>query len=558
MGKGRGGGSVQATTSKTEPWSGQMPYLESGFRAAHDQILGRGQNFFPGSTVAPMSGMTQHGLNSLFNYGNAPSNTQRSAAQAIFDTTQGGYLNANPAQGMLGQFARGGFGANPATGTFQYLAGGKAGLGRGVPTFDEMARTGGGVGPSSGFYNEMARTGAGIGPSQGIFNLLGSGGMGRGEGYGTYQQASQGQMGNLATGQAQQLTGGPVDITTPLVYQTAAGGFLNANPYLDRMMNRAAEGVTRNYQQSLVPGVDTAFSRAGRMGSGMAAYGRGEADRQLGDTLGNLATDIYGTNYAQERQLQQQAQGLLGQLQGQNFGQQLQATGLLGQLSAGDIGTRMAGAQGLQQALAEDAARRLAGGQAAQQAFESQQGRRFAGAGGAQQAFADQMARRMAGAQSQQAAFESDLMRRLAGAQGLQSGFDTEQARRLSAAQSQGQLYDAERGRMLQAAGMAPMMQGMELANINAMLQAGGQYDAQAAEQLQDQINRFNFYQQEPTQRIGNYMSLVGGGNYGSQTSQQVPMYRNRGANIAGGALTGLALGGPWGAAIGGLGGLFM
>ncbi len=73
------------------------------------------------------------------------------------------------------------------------------------------------------------------------------------------------------------------------------GDYLNSNPYIDAMFNRAAGQVSA--------GVNSQFSKAGR-------YGSGAHTGVLSESLGNLATDIYGKNYATERQNQQQAAAL--------------------------------------------------------------------------------------------------------------------------------------------------------------------------------------------------------------------------------------------------------
>lgn len=70
------------------------------------------------------------------------------------------------------------------------------------------------------------------------------------------------------------------------------GDYLNNNPYLDAMFNRAAGQVGSR--------VNSQFTSAGR-------YGSGAHQGVLGESLGNLATDIYGGNYARERANQQAA-----------------------------------------------------------------------------------------------------------------------------------------------------------------------------------------------------------------------------------------------------------
>lgn len=87
---------------------------------------------------------------------------------------------------------------------------------------------------------------------------------------------------------------------------TARGDFLNANPYLNAMFS-SAKG---NVQDA----VNSQFSQAGRTGSG-------SHEGVLASRLGDLATNIYGQNYAQERQNQLGAQGTLGNLALSGIGQ---------------------------------------------------------------------------------------------------------------------------------------------------------------------------------------------------------------------------------------------
>lgn len=88
---------------------------------------------------------------------------------------------------------------------------------------------------------------------------------------------------------------------------TASGAYLNANPYLDAMFERAAGNVGQNFSRIVAPGIAARYAQAGRLGSpeelaaGTRAYG------ELSGELSGLATDIYGTNYANERQLMEQA-----------------------------------------------------------------------------------------------------------------------------------------------------------------------------------------------------------------------------------------------------------
>lgn len=73
---------------------------------------------------------------------------------------------------------------------------------------------------------------------------------------------------------------------TAQLKSTIAGNYLNSNPYIDAMFSKARDAVGS--------GIDSRFTAAGR-------YGSGAHQGVLGTTFNNLATDIYGTNYANER-----------------------------------------------------------------------------------------------------------------------------------------------------------------------------------------------------------------------------------------------------------------
>ncbi len=80
-----------------------------------------------------------------------------------------------------------------------------------------------------------------------------------------------------------------------------AGNYLNANPYVDAMYGNAAQRVQQSFNQATLPSIASMYSAAGRYGSGAMGRQVEQAQQSLGDTLGRLATDIYGQNYARER-----------------------------------------------------------------------------------------------------------------------------------------------------------------------------------------------------------------------------------------------------------------
>jgi hypothetical protein len=104
------------------------------------------------------------------------------------------------------------------------------------------------------------------------------------------------------------------------------------------------------------------------------------------------------------------------------------------------------------------------------------------------------------------------------------------------------QNYDIERGRQQAMIGAAPQLAGADYEDINKMLQLGQVSEGYQETALADAVNRFNFAQQAPYQKLQSYLSGAYGAPAGMQVSQ--PVYRNQIGNILGGAVAGAALGG--------------
>jgi hypothetical protein len=107
------------------------------------------------------------------------------------------------------------------------------------------------------------------------------------------------------------------------------------------------------------------------------------------------------------------------------------------------------------------------------------------------------------------------------------------------------QNYDIERGRQQAMIGAAPGLAGADYTDINQLLQTGQAAEGYQEAAMADAVNRFNFAQQAPYQKLQSYLSGAYGAPSGMQVSQ--PVYRNQVGNILGGALTGAALGGGTG-----------
>jgi hypothetical protein len=97
-------------------------------------------------------------------------------------------------------------------------------------------------------------------------------------------------------------TGSPLMTTSKAeLGKTLGGAYLNANPYLQGAIDAASRGVTRNYQDAVAPGIDSAFSLAGRYGSGAHVAAHDAAEKNLAAQLGDLAGNLGYQGYATER-----------------------------------------------------------------------------------------------------------------------------------------------------------------------------------------------------------------------------------------------------------------
>jgi hypothetical protein len=83
------------------------------------------------------------------------------------------------------------------------------------------------------------------------------------------------------------------------------------------------------------------------------------------------------------------------------------------------------------------------------------------------------------------------------------------------------QNYADERARQQAATMAAPAMAGADYQDIQQMLQAGQMREGYQGQQMQGDMARFNFLQNQPQQNLQNYLSLVYGNPLGRVTNQQ-------------------------------------
>ena len=166
---------TQVVTQTNDPWSGQQPFLETGFQRAQTDVLEKPETFFPGSTVVPFDPVTTEALGSIESRARAGSPLVPTAQEAIRSAASGELLEQNP---FLSQ----------------------------------------------------------------------------------------------------------------------------TNPYLQDAIDAATQGITRNYQSVVEPGIDAAFSSRGRYGSGLQAEAIDRAQENLADQLSDVGTQMAFGDYGLQRQ----------------------------------------------------------------------------------------------------------------------------------------------------------------------------------------------------------------------------------------------------------------
>ena len=121
----------------------------------------------------------------------------------------------------------------------------------------------------------------------------------------------------------------------------------------------------------------------------------------------------------------------------------------------------------------------------------------------------------------------SEFTKQLAGAVAPYAFQDYNQERQLQmgAAGALEDQYARERQNQMAAIQNAPQMANIDYQNIGQLANVGAQQEAMGQAQLSDQIQRFNFEQLKPANKLAAYMQAIQG-NYGGQSEITQPTYR--------------------------------
>lgn len=357
---GGGGGGQQDSTTTEEPWAALQPYLKDAYKRAQGLYNSGGPEFYPNATYVPFSAQQDMAMQLMQNralMGN-PLNQQ---AQGYVGQNLGMDLpTVRNALTAMNSMASGGMNNQPVT--MNDI--GRIKTGNSAPIFSAPTVQSNfqsqNINPNFGYG---AISGQQINPNYNAQQLDAN--------YGTSnvnaQRLAANYGANNVSAQNVGARNGILGNVNSQLNKTAQGGYLNNNPYLDRTYDRAADAVTRNYRETVMPSVNSTFSLSGRTGSGAHQGAVDQANDQLGRSLQGLSADIYGQDYAAERGRMQDAANQLGgfQLAGQGMNQNAKLANQAANLTAGQA-NQQAGMQANQQNLQALMANQSAGLTAAQ------------------------------------------------------------------------------------------------------------------------------------------------------------------------------------------------
>jgi hypothetical protein len=136
----------------------------------------------------------------------------------------------------------------------------------------------------------------------------------------TVAQLNPYQTAGLNATAARAMQGSPVtNAAAGELTKTLSGGYLNANPYLNATVDQAQGDVIRNYNNVVKPATESAMVRSGSFGNSGLQQVQDSQQRNLLDSLGNISTQIRGTDYANERNRMQGAIGMAPSIANQDY-----------------------------------------------------------------------------------------------------------------------------------------------------------------------------------------------------------------------------------------------
>jgi hypothetical protein len=519
MSKGPSGTTTVEQQQNNPTADAQRPYLTAGWDTASNLASSNPYQYYPGQTLADYNPALGAGYQGEINAAlDLPGITN--AAYGLFgDIANGAYgVNGSPAYSQLGSLTNG---AAPIQNTLLQNAGylgnvGEAAAGAGTNYGNELA----------GLGQNAAATGAGAGnyigslapdalsTMLGYSNALSSLGAAA---PGAVQPSSSALMGLAGAAGA--------NPSLASLAATANGAYLNSNPYIAGEYAAAAQPVVNAYQTATAPQTDSNFEAAGRYGSGAQANAQSQNEQNLGTTLGNLASNLYGQDYANERNLQVAAGNDLG-------------TQYLGGVNAATNAATNSGTLALGGINAADTAYSNAGN-LANQGYSLAGNLAATGANTTLAGINSGIAGTGAAANAQNAAYNTQL-------NALTEGGNFENAdlsSMLNAGSTLQSGYQTGNAQQLMGLSMEPNILNSAIAPYQDQIAGAQGLTSMSQAQINDEMARFYGEQQAPWQTNSQYLTQIGqpilGTSSGSTTE---PYFTNPVAGALGVGLGGLGL----------------
>lgn len=345
------------------------------------------------------------------------------------------------------------------------------------------------------------------------------------------------------------------------------------NDYLDSMVDRA--------QKQSLSAVNSAFSQAGR-------YGSGAHEAAAFDAANNLANQMYGEQYNQDRNRSLQAWGDYNTAKLQNAGL-LNTANLENAKMANDVGVnnmaqannvalnnaqmannvalnnaQMANTLGYQNA-------QMANNVNTQNALMGNENSQYnagqmnnVGLNNAQYQNAAALQNAQTGANLANNAANRELQAWDAAQGNRINAYNTNMQAAINAQNTLQDAYQNERNNMMQAMQYAPSLAAEDYRDLQALSEAGIANEGYQQDIINSLIDRWNYEQQAPMNALANVGNFFNGamGSSQSSTGGSSPGVANRlatglSSGLGAGALATMAgLGGPWSLGIGAAGGL--
>lgn len=534
------------TQSSTSAPAYAQPFLEFGLQEAKNNYQSGSPSYFPGQGFVDFSPQTEQALQGVETRALAGSPLQQAGVNQALATVQGNYLSTgNPigaAQSSTADTLSGAYLAGNPTAAAQgqigsAIAGGYLPTAANAAANNSITNTLGGqflpLGSTAAAQNQLTNTIGGAflsdpAQAQNALNTIVSGQAGAGNPTGAAQSelgstitgnylqngqsaAAQGYLSNVLGGSA--FGANPTSAAQENLAATIRGDYLGrANPYRDAAIEAAMEPVIAN--------TSAAFSGGGRFNSGLFADALAKRGAQV---AGQIGYQDYGAERAaQERAVNQalaQNNTMLG-LQSNAANQALAQYEAERNRQMSGVGTALSNANA-NAALQSSAAGQMLSAYDAERARQLQGSSQALGAFNAERALQNSAASQALGAYGQERALQSN-----ASGQAL-NAFDAERARQANAANLAYNAYGQERGLQQQMIGQAPSLAASDYADLAQLMNVGAAREQMAQNQLNDQINRYNFEQNLPATKLQQYMANVAGGTVGSTGTTSQPVFSN-------------------------------